>query len=313
MKIRPLLVTAAAGVVAAMVVPSFAHAWRPSAASGAEPRLALAASREATTQQDTPEGTRRLAPSAGQSTPLPRGGGSGSAGVPQESAPQALDEPVRRGVAPEPAPLDLAELFREPDLDLRERHFESILARAAHDAAVRSELEELAAGTDPELAWTARLALREVRATPRSMVRGPARDRALDPFWQFESIFGANPFDDPFFTNPFGGFGRSPFAPQQPDGTDPGADPFERMRSGLRRLEELVGPPQNDWLAPGTAPTPRSGVHFQGRSESLSVTPDGVRLDVEEDGPNGKTSRTYEARTLEELYSSHPELRPGKR
>ena len=66
-------------------------------------------------------------------------------------------------------------------------------------------------------------------------------------------------------------------------------------------------------LAPGGATTPRSGGLFQGRSESLSVTPDGVRLEVEEDGPDGRTTRTYEARTLDELYTAHPELKKSPR
>jgi hypothetical protein len=204
---------------------------------------------------------------------------------------------------------DLASLLREPDLALRERHFEALVARAADEPAVHQALQGLANGTDTELAWTARLALREVRATTGSALR----TRARDPFSRFERMFGSDPFDDPFFARPFGGFGRSPFAPSQPGATGPDTDPFERMRSELRRLEELVAPHSNDWLAPPSTAAPRTGVHFQGRSESLSVTPDGVRLEVEEDGPDGRTSRTYEARTLEELYTAHPELRPGGR
>jgi len=37
-----------------------------------------------------------------------------------------------------------------------------------------------------------------------------------------------------------------------------------------------------------------------------------VRLEVTEDGPDGRTTRTYEAPTLEELYAAHPELKGGR-
>lgn len=297
MKTRPFLATAAAGVVAAMVVPSLAHAWRLPAGSGFTPGPAATAA-----QQATPEGTRRLAPLAGGSTALPRGG----APAPATPSPGVLRQPPTDADSPAP---DIAKLFGEPNLALREQHFEAIVARAAVEPAVRGALEALAGDTNSELAWSARLALREVRATSGAA----ARAGALDPFSQLERMFGTDPFGDPFFTHPFGALGRSPFAPPQPGGVGPDSDPFERMRSGLRRLEELVVPPSNGGIAPGATPTPRTGTHFQGRSESLSVTPDGVRLEVEEDGPDGRTSRTYEARTLEELYTAHPELRPGKR
>lgn len=56
---------------------------------------------------------------------------------------------------------------------------------------------------------------------------------------------------------------------------------------------------------------PRSSGTFQGRSQSMSVTPEGVRVQVSEDGPEGRTTRTYEARSLEELYAAYPELRGG--
>lgn len=92
----------------------------------------------------------------------------------QEGALERVD-PVP-SVEPEPHPL--ARVFERgfdreewrgwlatPDLDQRERHFDDLLRRARIDPAARVFLEELA--RDPaagELAWTARLALRELGA-----------------------------------------------------------------------------------------------------------------------------------------------------
>lgn len=92
-------------------------------------------------------------------------------------------------VAPNQEPLDIfAREFRredwraaleERDLDQREQHFGALLARARLDPVARAFVEELA--RDPaggELAWTARLALREL---------GRARFQVAPP------LFGADP------------------------------------------------------------------------------------------------------------------------
>jgi hypothetical protein len=92
-------------------------------------------------------------------------------------------------VAPTQEPLDVfAREFRrdawraallEPDLDRREENLDALLSRARLDPVARAFVEELA--RDPEageLAWTARLALREL---------GRARFQAVAP------LFGADP------------------------------------------------------------------------------------------------------------------------
>ncbi|MEW6071804.1 MAG: PDZ domain-containing protein [Planctomycetota bacterium] len=73
--------------------------------------------------------------------------------------------------APEAAPegrLDseqVVTLLTEPDLDVRERNFDRLVRAARFDRRVLGLISEVAESrVDPELAWTARLALREVRS-----------------------------------------------------------------------------------------------------------------------------------------------------
>jgi len=59
----------------------------------------------------------------------------------------------------------IAERLSEPDLDRREQHLDRIVERAGSEPAVRRALEELVVQeVDPELAWSARMALRLVEA-----------------------------------------------------------------------------------------------------------------------------------------------------
>ena len=75
----------------------------------------------------------------------------------------------------------------DPDLAARERAFEELALAAASSPALTEVLREWALGKD-ELAWTARLALREVERARRS----PVRTRALGP-----NLFGgADPFTE---------------------------------------------------------------------------------------------------------------------
>ncbi len=307
MKIAGILVLAAAAVVAAP--RPFAAAAQDLGAEG---------------------GVRPLAPPAAGSLPLRRGA---------DPAPPRAASPggAAHGESPARPSVPVAHLtawLREPDLDRREEHFNAVVERAVADPALREDLAELARGTDTELAWTARLALREVRQRPAPLAprAGAAPDRALDapaPLrrWPFG---GRDPFDDPFF-RPF--FGESPFGEFPFPGFGPGAapgdasdpaqpfgDPFARLRTELERLDALLGGgafgPSEDGAQHDPEPGRPQGsprARFSGRSQSLSVTPEGVRLEVEDDGPDGRTSHTYTAKTLEELYRAHPELRPGGR
>ena len=208
MKNHPFLVTAAAGVVAALVAPTFAHAWRSpqSAVSLAKGAPAhgpmLPAQRCNRTRRRGPADSRRV---RSGSSALPSGGTPATTPAPRAgTAPQA-DEP--------PASLDVAALFAEPDLALRERHFEAVVARALDEPAVRGALETLARGCRSRARMDR--AARAARG-PRAAEPSASRPRALDPISELERLLGGDPFGDPFFTRPFGAFGRSPFAPPQP-------------------------------------------------------------------------------------------------
>lgn len=102
-------------------------------------------------------------------------------------------------------------LLGTSDLDLRERHFEDLLRRARIDPLARQFLEELARDTSAtELAWTARLALRELgpmrplaRMLPgHPLQMNPQLEEMLREFW-------TDPDGMTFFLHPPSG-GRVP-------------------------------------------------------------------------------------------------------
>ncbi len=105
------------------------------------------------------------------------------------------------------------------DLDRREAAFEELVALAARVPEVRAWLEARAAGAD-ELAWTARLARRELERAAASPVDADPLTRWFDRFDRFD---------------PFGG--RDPFESLR------GADPFGRGRSAFDALEQLFRAP----------------------------------------------------------------------
>ena len=59
-------------------------------------------------------------------------------------------------------------LLEERDLDLREESFDRLLRVARGSSEARKFLEELAESEERELAWTARMALRELKNTRKS-------------------------------------------------------------------------------------------------------------------------------------------------
>lgn len=164
------------------------------------------------------------------------------------------------------------ERLTDPDLDRREEGFGELVRAARGDREAQEALREWARGTG-ELAWTARLALREAeRASDRLRPRRPGMD-----------------------LGPFGGL----------DVFRSGADPFEDARRRMEELLEELG--TRDPLA-GMAPF--LGGRSESRSHSMRVTPEGVEVEIEETGDDGETTRkTYRAESLEELYAAHPELR----
>jgi hypothetical protein len=142
------------------------------------------------------------------------------------------------------------------------------------DGAARAWLEERSSGAD-ELAWTARLALRELRQREQRGRQAP--ESALDP-WA-------------------GGFGFPP-----------GADPFGHQQRMQGLLDALLGvgpeglhavPPVSGGVGPG-----------QGSSESFSLQlgPDGVEVRVFKNVDGRQEERRYEAPDLPTLLRENPEL-----
>ena len=164
----------------------------------------------------------------------------------------------------------------QADLDLREQAFDLALDTARRDESLRSALEAWAKDTSaPELAWTARLVLRE---------------------WKERQ--------DPFAA--LGGHRALPVDPLGPGwgaGAGPGVD-FDTLR---RRMFEELG------LAPGTqaqgAAPAQPSIQAQSESMSLEVGPDGVKCKLTKTVDGKEVTEEYEAKSMDELLEAHPELR----
>jgi hypothetical protein len=160
----------------------------------------------------------------------------------------------------------------DADLDKRENAFAELVERARGDRDLRAALEQCAKSADaPELAWTARLALRELRNA------GPARARGLggasrDAFEDLRQRFDA-------LERHFGGMDSM----------------FEDLRSQLGDLPAF--PPQSR----GTTQK------FQGYT--LQIGPDGVTLESTESADGNGEKKTYKAKSMDELLQTYPELR----
>ncbi len=104
--------------------------------------LALPASQHAQDEGAKAGGLRRVEPSPDEALPTP-------------------------GASARFDPEEWLGLLEERDLDRREGHFERLVKRARKDPSAQTFLEELSQdGNFPDLAWTARLALRELRQRP---------------------------------------------------------------------------------------------------------------------------------------------------
>ena len=163
------------------------------------------------------------------------------------------------------------EALADPDLDQRERSFEDLVARAASSEEVVAVLREWAADPgDPDLAWTSRLALRELEAGPNKRLRRRGRAQsffdALDP-WSSQSL---------------------------------GGDPFQDLES---RLQQMLGPGTGGRIF-------QMSPNGQLRSHTFRMEsgPGGVRIEIGNDDGQGDDTRTYEAESLEELFENNPEL-----
>ncbi len=189
------------------------------------------------------------------------------------------EERAERGREPSPGDpgAEDARLWRErlklSDLEQREHEFERLVERARGDDATFRMLEEWSRDASaPELAWTARLALREARRGERAERRGlrpmiGADDGLRRRFEELEQRFG--------------GLG----------------DMFEELQRDMDRW----------WARP---PAPGAGsVRRESQSYSMQVGPDGVRIEVDEDKDGKVEKRTYTGRTLDEVLEAHPQLR----
>jgi hypothetical protein len=184
----------------------------------------------------------------------------------QDAAPEAFDA------------ASVAAALRSGDLAERTRAYEAALDAALRDPAALEAVRAWAGGgaADIELAWTAKLLLRELARTPapRTSPHGLNPD-PWDTSW-LDGFFGGDPFEDlrPLLKGPTGGW-VPPFG-----GWSGGGSPF------------LTGPDT-------------------GRGESLRVEsgPDGVRVEVEETRDGTSETKVHEAGSMEELLEAHPELR----
>ncbi len=210
----------------------------------------------------------------------------------------------------------------QSDLDQRESAFEDIVLRAGLNLDARAALKEIAADTgDPDLAFTARLALREIDRSRRTL-SGTYGHGAADPFEAMQrrmnelfandpfmtDFFSADPFaGDPFFGGGQGGvFRRRPSLFHPPGQKHLTEETQQRIAELRRQIEQLQSAPQG--LAPEDPGVQRFSTR---RSSSVSVerTADGVRVVVVEDDGTGPKERVYQAPSMEALLEANPELK----
>lgn len=183
------------------------------------------------------------------------------------------------------------ERLRSSDLEAREHDFERLIDEARGNDAARKQLEAWAHDNGDEgLAWTSRMALRELRAQA--------------------------------------GFGTSPFHAMPRSGMQGGA-PWNDLRSRMDDLQSRFGGldsmfddlqremdeafrnmPQPGQMQPGQMQPGQGGFqNSHSKAYSMQVGPDGVKVEVSQDVDGKKESQTYTAKTLDELYAAHPELK----
>lgn len=189
-------------------------------------------------------------------------------------APKAQDgsseTPLQRVEPTQPAPGqelradEWKHLLGESDLDRREAEYDRLVERALDDPEVLDELRERARGSD-DLAWTARLALREVELR-RSPFAG---------WWEPGDLDG-------FLSDALPPLRRS------------GSGMIRGLEDRLNRLLEDHG---------------KSRSVQRSESYRIESTPDGVRVEVREKKDGKEEVKTYEGKSLEELYAQYPDLR----
>ena len=167
----------------------------------------------------------------------------------------------------------------DPDLKSREAALDELIARARTDRATREGLQVWAQEAS-ELAWTIRLGLRLLEAEDP----GAARGSGVHPWFPTGSgSLGFGPFRwDPFQGDPFG------------------QDPLEWI--------ENLGSPQGSLQDSILGPLGGSTESVQGESIQMQSGPDGVRIELRTQGPDGEEVQVFEGESLEQLLEAHPEL-----
>jgi len=163
------------------------------------------------------------------------------------------------------------------DLDAREKSFADLVEEATANDAAREALRAWSTDTGrPDLAWTARLALREVERRPGTHLRALKN---------------------------FGGGAMGDLRTR-----------FDELESRFGGLDSMFGDLQRDLDRmfqdePPSGAAPRGGLHAQSESFRMQSGPDGVEVHIDEN-VNGETkTRTYKARTMDELLQANPELK----
>jgi hypothetical protein len=159
------------------------------------------------------------------------------------------------------------------DLEQREAAYAEFVEALRRDPALAKAAQSWRDGSDQDLAWTSRLALREAHDSHQDI---PFHSRRTPLLGQDDM---RRHLDD--MQRRFGDLDRM----------------FEDFE---RRLQARPG-----WL--GVAP--RAGIREEHQSYSMQVTPDGVKVEIEENVDGKLEKKTYEAKSLDELYDAHPELK----
>ena len=186
-----------------------------------------------------------------------------------------VEDQVAGGMSAEEVGRWVAALGSE-DLEARLSAYEELVEAGRGREAVRAQIEAWARErADLELAWTARLLLRElehceVRAEDRSARHGGGLMPLRGPH-------GIDPFDWDLTEELFGSVGRH-----------------------LPQLEDL-------FVSPGQA-LPQGGFS-QSQGFSLQSGPDGVKVEMREMVDGEEKVKTYEAESMEALLKAYPELK----
>ncbi len=210
-------------------------------------------------------------------------GGWTAFGSAQESAESGPDEPqrLRRVEWPDEPQVQSPVPPLAPDVALlwSERALDELVQAALQDPSLAAYVRSHAQGQD-ESAWTWRMARRELDRSSRVTLQ---RQTANDPFQDL----------------------LRPILP----GPDTSLDPWMRSLDPFFGWDPFSGsgaPQPFKPLIQFQVPDPSA---FQGKSVRVSRTPEGVRVVIAEQGPDGLEQREFEGESMEALREAHPELR----